>query len=67
MRVLQRTPLRVFALVASSGFLAGIFVPVAVAGGSAYLPWLSSAGDGPTRLAASSNVMFSSCSPIGAL
>lgn len=47
-----RTPLRVFALVAASGFLAGIFVPVAVAGGVNYLPWLSGAGDRPLQLAA---------------
>lgn len=48
----QRTPLRVFALVVGSGFLAGVFVPVAVAGGVAYLPWVSAAGDRATHLAA---------------
>lgn len=47
-----RTPLRVFALVAASGFLAGVFVPVAVAGGVNYLPWLHSAGDRALHLAA---------------
>ena len=48
----DRTTWRVFALVAGSGFLAGVFVPVAVAGGTAYLPWLSNAGDRPLQLAA---------------
>lgn len=47
-----RTPLRVFALVVASGFLAGVFVPVAVAGGLNYLPWLAAAGDRPLQLAA---------------
>ncbi len=47
-----RTPLRVFAMVAGSGFLAGVFVPVAVAGGVNYLPWLTAAGDRPMHLAA---------------
>lgn len=46
-----RTPLRVFALVAGSGFLAGVFVPVAVAGGINYLPWIATAGDRPLHLA----------------
>lgn len=40
-----RTPLRVFALVLTSGFLAGVAVPVAVAGSTAYLPWLSTVPD----------------------
>jgi len=48
----HRTPLRVFALVVSSGFLAGVFVPVAVAGGVAYLPWVATAGDRAMQLAA---------------
>jgi hypothetical protein len=47
-----RTPLRVFALVVGSGFLAGVFVPVAAAGGINYLPWLATAGDRPLQLAA---------------
>ncbi len=47
-----RTPLRVFALVAASGFLAGIFVPIVVAGGINYLPWLSGVADRPLQLAA---------------
>lgn len=47
-----RTPLRVFALVAASGFLAGVFVPVAVAGGTAYLPWLAGVPDRHLQLAA---------------
>lgn len=47
-----RTPVRVFALVAGSGFLAGVFVPVAVAGGINYLPWISTAGDRAMHLAA---------------
>lgn len=47
-----RTPIRVFMLVASSGFLAGVFVPVAVAGGLNYLPWISAAGDRAAHLAA---------------
>lgn len=48
----HRTPLRVFALVVSSGFLAGVFVPVAVAGGMNYLPWVATAGDRAMQLAA---------------
>lgn len=47
-----RTPVRVFMLVAGSGFLAGVFVPVAVAGGVNYLPWISAAGDRAMDLAA---------------
>lgn len=47
-----RTPWRVFALVAGSGFLAGVFVPVAVAGGINYLPWLGGVGDRAMHLAA---------------
>jgi len=47
-----RTPIRVFMLVAGSGFLAGVFVPVVVAGGVNYLPWLHSAGDRAMHLAA---------------
>jgi len=46
-----RTPMRIFALVASSGFLAGVLVPVAVAGGTAYLPWLASVPDRHLQLA----------------
>jgi hypothetical protein len=51
-----RTPLRVFAMVAGSGFLAGVFVPVTVAGGTNYLPWLASAGDRPLQLAAAAAI-----------
>lgn len=51
-----RTPLRVFALVASSGFLAGVLVPVAVAGGTAYLPWLATVPDRHLQLAAAAAV-----------
>ena len=47
-----RTPVRVFMLVASSGFLAGVFAPIALAGGVNYLPWISSAGDRAAHLAA---------------
>lgn len=47
-----RTPLRVFLLVASSGFLSGALVPVAVAGGVNYLPWLQSAGPAGMQYAA---------------
>lgn len=47
-----RTPIRVFMLVASSGFLAGVFAPIALAGGVNYLPWISSAGDRAAHLAA---------------
>lgn len=36
----KRTPLRIFGLVAGSAFLAGALVPVAVAGGINYAPWL---------------------------
>lgn len=48
----SRAPWRVFALVAGSGFLAGVFVPVAVAGGVNYLPWLGGVGDRAMHLAA---------------
>lgn len=48
----DRAGAKVFALVAGSGFLAGVFVPVAVAGGTNYLPWLTAAGDRPLQLAA---------------
>lgn len=48
----SRTPVRIFALVAGSGFLAGVFVPVAVAGGVNYLPWLSASGDRAMHIAA---------------
>lgn len=47
-----RTPMRIFALVVAGGFLAGVFVPVAVAGGTAYLPWLAGVPDRPLQLAA---------------
>ena len=46
-----RTPWRVFALVVASGFLAGVFVPVVVAGGTAYLPWLATVPDRHLQLA----------------
>lgn len=39
-----RAPLAVFVLVASSAFLAGALVPVVVAGGLNYYPWLADAG-----------------------
>lgn len=48
----DRTPIRVFMLVAASGFLAGILVPVAVAGGINYLPWLATVNDRQLQLAA---------------
>ena len=48
----ERTPARVFLLVAASGFLAGVFVPVVVAGGTHYLPWLAGVADRPLQLAA---------------
>lgn len=48
----DRTPLRVFMLVAASGFLAGVLVPVAVVGGINYLPWLASVNDRQLQLAA---------------
>jgi hypothetical protein len=47
-----RTPVSVFLMVAGSAFLAGVFVPVAVAGGTNYLPWLAGVGDRPLQLAA---------------
>jgi hypothetical protein len=46
-----RTPLRVFALVVASGFLSGVFVPVAAAAGTNYLPWLATVGDRSLHLA----------------
>lgn len=48
----ERTPIRVFMLVAASGFLAGVLVPVAVAGGINYLPWLGTVNDRQLQLAA---------------
>ena len=48
----ERTSCRIFALVVGSGFLAGVFVPVAVAGGLNYLPWLHAVGSRPLDLAA---------------
>lgn len=51
-----RTPLRVFALVASSGFLAGVLVPVVVVGGTAYLPWLAQVPDRHLQLAAAAAI-----------
>lgn len=47
-----RPPIRVFMLVASSGFLAGVFAPIALAGGVNYLPWISNAGDRAAHIAA---------------
>lgn len=47
-----RTPPRIFILAASGGFFAGVFWPVAVAGGLNYVPWLSGVGDHPLRMAA---------------
>lgn len=47
-----RTPWRVFALVAGSAFLSGVFVPVAVAGGLQYAPWLAGVADRHLQLAA---------------
>ena len=52
----DRTPLRVFALVVASGFLAGVFVPVAVAGSTHYLPWLAAVPDRPLQLAAAAAI-----------
>lgn len=48
----DRTPVKIFLLVASSGFLAGVFVPIVVAGGINYLPWMLTAGDRAMHLAA---------------
>ena len=47
-----RAPLMVFILVASSAFLAGALVPVVVAGGLNYYPWLAAAGVGGMSYAA---------------
>lgn len=52
----HRTPVRVFLLVASSGFLAGVFVPVVVAGGVNYLPWLTTVPDLPLQWAAAAAI-----------
>ena len=48
----QRTPFKVFLLMAGSAFLAGIFTPVAIAGSVNYLPWLTSVEHTGLRLAA---------------
>ncbi len=48
----QRAPLMVFVLVASSSFLAGALVPVVVAAGLNYYPWLAHAGAGGMSYAA---------------
>lgn len=47
-----RAPLMVFVLVASSAFLAGALVPVVVAGGLNYYPWIEGAGVGGMSYAA---------------
>lgn len=52
----DRTPARVFALVVASGFLAGVFVPVAVAGSTHYLPWLTTVPDRPLQWAAAAAI-----------
>lgn len=48
----QRAPMAVFMLVASSSFLAGALVPVVVAAGLNYYPWLATAGMGGLSYAA---------------
>lgn len=47
-----RAPAMVFILVASSSFLAGALVPVVVAAGLNYAPWLEAAGAGGMSYAA---------------
>ena len=47
-----RPPLRIFALVATSGFLAGVVVPVVVAGGINYVPWLAGVSNQSLQLTA---------------
>lgn len=48
----QRAPLAVFVLVASSSFMAGALVPIVVAAGLNYYPWLATAGLGGLSYAA---------------
>jgi hypothetical protein len=48
----QRAPVMVFVLVAGSSFLAGALVPVVVAAGLNYYPWLLNAGTGGMSYAA---------------
>lgn len=48
----QRAPLMVFLLVASSSFMAGALVPIVVAAGLNYYPWLATAGTGGLSYAA---------------
>lgn len=47
-----RTPFMVFLLMAGSAFLAGIFAPLAIAGGIHYFPWMGGVEHGGLRLAA---------------
>jgi hypothetical protein len=47
----QRTPLRIFALVAGSAFLAGVFSPIASAMMVAYFDWAKPINEGSLRFA----------------
>lgn len=47
-----RTPMHVFAMVIAGGFMAGVLVPVVIASGTHYIPWLGAVPDRSLQLAA---------------
>lgn len=52
----QRTPLRIFALVAGSAFLSGIFSPIAAAAAVGYFEWAKNIDPDALRLAVSATI-----------
>jgi len=52
----QRTPLRIFALVAGSAFLSGIFSPIAAAAAVGYFDWAKTIDHDTLRLAVSATI-----------
>lgn len=52
----QRTPLRIFALVAGSAFLSGIFSPIASAAMVAYFDWAKSLGEDAMRFTTAASI-----------
>lgn len=54
--VSQRTPLRIFALVAGSAFLSGIFSPVASAAMVGYFDWAKQVGADALRFASAAAI-----------
>lgn len=52
----QRTPLRIFALVAGSAFLSGIFSPIASAAMVGYFDWAKPVGADALRFAAAAAI-----------